>query len=169
MPSIRPAGRITAMELHTFISQFLPHTTAATSGDLFFYPVSLLATQAVARGRRPIRGVWARLRPAPVRAFNRRRYRRFRTEYLGALYPAGENLSDNVCDVLDLSLGGARIRPVEPMGKMERVILELDRVGRFPARIAWHRDGEVGLQFDEGPPQILRSMRGLLPLPLATM
>ena len=106
-------------------------------------------------------------KPGPLRfeTRERRRHRRIRTNFLGTLHPSADARADNLCDVLDISASGARIRPVDRLRDASPLILGLERFGRVPARVVWDRGGEVGLQFEQTPDQTVRMMRGLLPMP----
>ena len=106
-------------------------------------------------------------KPGPLRfeTRERRRHRRIRTNFLGTLHPSADARADNLCDVLDISASGARIRPVDRLRDASPLTLGLERFGRVPARVVWDRGGEVGLQFEQTPDQTVRMMRGLLPMP----
>lgn len=95
----------------------------------------------------------------------RRRYRRYRTGFLGALQPSAEARPANLCDILDISASGARIRPVDPMPPASRMMLGLAQFGMLPAQVVWRRDDEIGLRFEQAPMHVAYTMRGLLPLP----
>lgn len=97
---------------------------------------------------------------------DRRRFPRFRACYMGSLHSTEQAVPVNLCDILDLSANGARIRPVESLSNARRVTLGLENFGRFPAEIAWRRGDEVGLTFSEDPSRIVHRMRGLIPCPV---
>jgi hypothetical protein len=108
---------------------------------------------------------WSWARPAPPSGRERRRHQRFRTGYMGSLHEDAETRASNLCDILDISATGARIRPVDPMQPTEHMTLGLERFGLFPARVVWWRNDEVGLRFEQTPTQVTYMMRGLLPEP----
>lgn len=52
------------------------------------------------------------------------------------------------CQVTDISAGGARVRPVQPLDGADGVRrFELARLGPFEAEIRWRADGSAGLRF----------------------
>lgn len=93
----------------------------------------------------------------------RRRHKRFTTCLLATLHPEPNAKADNLCDVVDLSAGGARIRPVDRLAETRSVTLGLRHFGLIPAQVVWRRDGEVGLEFRQDPSETVAMMRGLLP------
>lgn len=105
--------------------------------------------------------------PSPAaRPSERRDHKRYRTCFLGTLHNDAGALATNLCDILDLSATGARIRPVDPMPAMlAQVTVGLERLGRFPARVVWRHHGEVGLRFERGPKEVMAKMCGLIPAP----
>lgn len=94
---------------------------------------------------------------------DRRRQKRFRTCLLGTLHRAAGDQAENLCDILDISFGGARVRPVDPMPARRRITLGLRHFGQLPARVVWRRDGEMGLKFDQNPAETMAIMKGLMP------
>ncbi len=55
------------------------------------------------------------------------------------------------CTVLNLSVGGARIK-VDDLSRADVAVqLRIVGVGRFPSRIAWQRNDSVGLEFALAP------------------
>jgi hypothetical protein len=68
------------------------------------------------------------------------------------------------CIILDLSLGGARLR-VPPQAKANQpVTLVIDRFGAINAVVAWCHSGEMGLRFTDAPEQVANIIGGALPL-----
>jgi hypothetical protein len=66
------------------------------------------------------------------------------------------------CDILDLSPGGAKLRMQGEFPFFStRLWLILDFLGPIPARLAWERDGQVGLRFTPDAP-IVRRLATLL-------
>jgi hypothetical protein len=120
-------------------------------------------------GRRARRSARARQDPTLVLTRNsmperdRRQQKRFRTCLLGTLHRAAGDQPENLCDILDISLGGARVRPVDPMPARRRITLGLRHFGRLPARVVWRHGGEMGLKFDQEPAEIMAIMKGLMP------
>ena len=110
------------------------------------------------------RPVWpGRDTPAPPAVRDRRAMKRFKTCFLGTLHRAEDAEAEQLCVVMDLSAGGARVRLVEPMLPRRRLTLGLRDFGPFPARVVWHRADELGLKFEQGPGEVVTAMRGLLP------
>lgn len=58
------------------------------------------------------------------------------------------------CDVLDIGPGGVRVQAALQAAAQTPVVLVVEQLGDFKARIAWSRDGEVGLRFDESAERI---------------
>ncbi|MBL8837478.1 MAG: PilZ domain-containing protein [Alphaproteobacteria bacterium] len=55
------------------------------------------------------------------------------------------------CTVLNLSVGGARIK-IDDLARADvSVQLRIVGVGRFPSRVAWQRNDSVGLEFSLAP------------------
>jgi len=59
------------------------------------------------------------------------------------------------CVVLDLSLGGARIRFPEKLEPLEQVTLVFAKFGRFPGHVVWRNGADAGLQFSDPPDEIM--------------
>lgn len=51
------------------------------------------------------------------------------------------------CELLDLSLGGARLRVPEMLPDDDDLVLQHRVAGLFPAAPAWRRGNELGLEF----------------------
>lgn len=114
---------------------------------------------------RPGRRARARGGASPEAGRERRHHRRYRMGLMGTLHPDADSRPGNLCDILDISATGARIRPVDPLSPSDGIALGLERFGLLPARVVWRRDDEVGLSFEQAPARIAYTMRGLLPLP----
>ena len=89
--------------------------------------------------------------PAVVKAdgADRRRHRRRAVHVLGRLAHTARNED---CDVLDLSVGGARVRSSDPAPSTiyaGGVTLHLDRRRRLPAEVVWRQGDQLGLRFAE--------------------
>ena len=104
-----------------------------------------------------------RAAPPPTLAHDRRRQKRFKTCFLGTLHRSSNAEAEHLCDILDLSAGGARVRPVDPMLPRRRMALGLRHFGCFPARVVWRRGDELGLKFEQDPSQIMEALKGFLP------
>src|ERR1700691_3402429 len=68
------------------------------------------------------------------------------------------------CIILDLSLGGAKLRVAPQAKARERVTLVIERFGAINAEVAWCRSGQMGLRFTDTPDQVARIIGGGLPL-----
>ncbi len=66
---------------------------------------------------------------------------------LAAQVSSAEMIAD--CTVLNITLGGAKIRIAEALPAGQTLTLNVDRFGRFPGRARWRSRDELGLQFDE--------------------
>jgi hypothetical protein len=66
--------------------------------------------------------------------------------------------------ILDLSLGGARLRLPTPIKSREAVTLVIDRFGRLNAQVAWCRSGQIGLRFLDRPEHVQHVIGGAIPL-----
>lgn len=51
------------------------------------------------------------------------------------------------CKVFDISLRGAQIKLALPLAPGAELTLALEKVGKVPCRVAWQRDGRLGLLF----------------------
>ncbi len=105
-----------------------------------------------------------RIEPSPAKQ-RRRAQKRLPTCLMGSLHIAEDTQVDNLCDVVDFSAGGARVRLVDPMAEISRITLGLRHFGFFPARVVWRNGEELGLKFDLTPETVVSQMRGLLPQP----
>jgi hypothetical protein len=68
------------------------------------------------------------------------------------------------CIILDLSLGGAKLRGVAPVIAKQEVMLVIDRFGAIRAEVVWARSGHMGLRFTDKPEQIAHILGTTLPL-----
>lgn len=82
----------------------------------------------------------------------KRRFRRKSFERVAALY-FGDGLPATKCEVLDISEGGARLRPLtgSPKTLPEKFILMLSTCGkvRRDCRVIWRSAAELGVQFPQ--------------------
>ena len=53
------------------------------------------------------------------------------------------------CDVLDIGPGGVRISASLQAAPQTEVVLVIEQLGNYRARVAWSRGEELGLKFDE--------------------
>jgi len=180
------------MELQTILSDFITATIFVLLAGTVLYPLALSAVRDADRwlARQDIRSrddLWRKLAawmpgdrgltsdtgdppggqaatavPA-TKASERRQHGRLKTRFLGSLHPDSAAPAVNLCDVIDLSAGGARIRPVDPLPDAPMLALGLNRFGLLPAQVVWRDRDEVGLRFLQSPAEVSRVMRGLVP------
>jgi hypothetical protein len=75
----------------------------------------------------------------------RRRQARSSSLCSGTVHHDGVTAID--CVIRDLSPSGARVTLQWAIAGQNHCILDIDGIGLFPARIAWRRGNEAGLQF----------------------
>ena len=68
------------------------------------------------------------------------------------------------CIILDLSLGGAKLRGPAQVTAKQIVTLVIDRFGALRAEVIWARSGHLGLRFVDAPDQIAHIIGATLPL-----
>ncbi len=94
-----------------------------------------------------------------VNPTDKQKHPRHQTFCPGKLY-AGDRVGD--CEVLNISVGGAKIRLAEPVEVASQVRLRIERVGEFSGRVAW-RDGTIlGIEFQHQLTQIARVVEDIL-------
>ena len=169
------------MDFQTQVSEFLAIATVVLMVASVAVPISVLIAQVAGDRLKPRAGPrrfllrkiaalntkgWSRqastrAMPRPERQ-RRRAHKRLRTCLLGSLHTKRDTQIDNLCDVVDFSAGGARVRLVDPMAEISRITLGLRHFGFFPARVVWRDGEELGLKFDLAPETVVGQMRGLL-------
>ncbi|MEZ5667030.1 MAG: PilZ domain-containing protein [Alphaproteobacteria bacterium] len=72
---------------------------------------------------------------------------------------------DLACMVLNVSTEGARLRLTAPVESVDgaSVRLQIDRLGILEGRVAWARDDEMAIIFDEDPDRIAERLSAVLP------
>lgn len=75
---------------------------------------------------------------------DRRRFVRVAAGIKGKIF---SKLQSDNCEVVDLSVGGARIRPY-CMFVPRDISLQVPGMGTVAGRVAWRRKGQIGLQFN---------------------
>jgi PilZ domain len=68
------------------------------------------------------------------------------------------------CIILDLSLGGAKLRGATDVAADQAVTLVIDRFGALKAKVVWSRQNYMGLRFTDSPDQIAHILGTTLPL-----
>ncbi len=162
------------MEYQELVSRFLTAAIVILMTASVAIPISVLAVQAAGEGLRrrqgPFRylppGSWFQEKSRPAKSSaepqKRRTHKRLRTCLFGSLHTEVVTKVDNLCDVIDFSAGGARIRLVDPMAEISKITLGLRHFGFFPARVVWRDGADLGLKFDLAPETVVDRMRGLL-------
>lgn len=68
-----------------------------------------------------------------------------RSVYVAARLTSGEDTID--CQILNISTGGAKLR-IKHAGEIDaEVVLTIESHGTFPARVAWRKGDQMGLEF----------------------
>ncbi len=75
----------------------------------------------------------------------RRRHKRRPVVWRGRLEIANDRAV--ACAILNLSLGGAKLSASATVAIGDCVKLTIDRFGTLEARVVWHEDGHLGVQF----------------------
>jgi hypothetical protein len=68
------------------------------------------------------------------------------------------------CAILDLSLGGAKLRVAATGTQRQRVTLVIDRFGPLEAEVIWSRSGRMGVRFTAAPEIVAGTIGAALPL-----
>ena len=58
------------------------------------------------------------------------------------------------CTVVDISVGGAKLRTDSQLARESPLILEIKAYGAFPGHVRRQSAGELGMAFDE-PPEVI--------------
>ncbi|HEY3918929.1 MAG TPA: PilZ domain-containing protein [Stellaceae bacterium] len=92
------------------------------------------------------------------------RLRQFRRKAViwGAKLETEQGVLD--CIMLDLSLGGARLRCDCQLALQKPATLVLDKFGRFPSEVVWVTPTEVGVQFNDAPDAVAARFGDVMPL-----
>lgn len=67
------------------------------------------------------------------------------------------------CRILDISVGGARLKTERKFDHDARFPLMIYRFGEFPVEVAWEEDTELGIAFVDDPDEIQRIIGHILP------
>ena len=65
------------------------------------------------------------------------------------------------CEIKDISSGGARVVAALELPRGEEVVLHIEKAGDFKTSVAWVRNGELGLKFNDDPERISNLMLGI--------
>ncbi len=94
--------------------------------------------------------------PNPIsREKDQRRFRRRATLFSGRVIDTDRSVE---VVVLDVSVNGAKLRVPEAFTCNRYIDLEIGRLGKFPARVVWEREGRLGLQFTEPPEKVAKRL-----------
>jgi len=77
---------------------------------------------------------------------DRQRHPRHATLVPGKLVSGDEEVD---CEVLNVSVGGAKLRIAEPIETNSHVRLKIGRVGEFNGRVAWRNGATLGVEFQD--------------------
>ncbi len=66
------------------------------------------------------------------------------------------------CKVLDMSVGGAKVRLVEPVEVDTQIRLKIRRVGEFAGRVAWRNGTTLGIEFHDELREVARIVEDIL-------
>lgn len=82
------------------------------------------------------------------------------------LWAARVESHEGTCDciILDLSLGGAKVRAGAKVAANQVVTLVIDRFGALRAEVVWSRSSRLGLRFVDAPDHIAHILGTTLPL-----
>jgi hypothetical protein len=69
------------------------------------------------------------------------------------------------CVVLNISVGGAKLRISEPIGDASQVRLRVERIGDFAGRLAWRDGTTMGIAFHDQLHDVDHVVEGMLSSP----
>ncbi len=95
----------------------------------------------------------------PAKLTDRQQHPRHSTQCSGKFY-AGDREVD--CEILNISVGGAKVRLAEPVETNSEVRVRIDRVGEFSGRVAWCKGTILGIEFHEELSELARIIEDLL-------
>lgn len=95
----------------------------------------------------------------PTPQANRQKHPRHQTLCSGR-FCVGEQEVD--CQVLDISVGGARVRLSQPVEPETLIQLKIDRIGEFAGRVAWRNGTTLGIEFHEELSEVARIVEDIL-------
>jgi hypothetical protein len=89
-----------------------------------------------------------------------RRYKRANVLWPATLLADGERFD---CIILDLSANGARLRVAGSTEALKGLVLEAPRFGSLMGDVAWRRETELGLRFNDDPEEVAALLGDMLP------
>ncbi len=90
---------------------------------------------------------------------DQQKHPRHQTLCSGRFY-VGEHGVD--CQVLDISVGGAKVRLSEPVEPETQIRLKIETVGEFSGRVAWRNGATLGVEFHEELSELARIVEDIL-------
>lgn len=95
----------------------------------------------------------------PASFVDRQRHPRHSTLCPGELISGDRTVE---CVVLNISVGGAKIRLAEPVETNSRVRVRIERVGEFAGRVAWRNGDTLGVEFQDDLAELARIVEDVL-------
>lgn len=108
---------------------------------------------------RAARLVWEFL-DNPATGSERRRHTRTSVLWSGSLHVGGRGTP---CRILNISAYGAKVRALQPIGKVAKLSVMIDRFGELPGEAVWQDGDFLGISFKDDPEDIAQILGGLLP------
>lgn len=91
-------------------------------------------------------------------AHDQRAYER-RTVLVAARIHDGEEWHE--CRIVNISLGGAKLRTGRRIDPGATVLLDIERFGRFSGTVVWRHSEELGITFTHNPDEVADMVMGL--------
>ena len=66
------------------------------------------------------------------------------------------------CEILDISVGGAKIATGEPLSHEGDLVLQVGDVAAFPGKVAWQRGCQSGIEFGVAPETVAEALPEIL-------
>ena len=77
----------------------------------------------------------------------------------GCLQAGGRTIA---CKIFDISAGGAKLETEEPLTDDADLVLQIADLVAFPAKVAWQRDGQIGIEFAVAPDTVSQVLPEIL-------
>ncbi len=90
---------------------------------------------------------------------DQQKHPRHQTLCSGTFY-VGEKGVD--CQILDISVGGAKVRLSEPVEPETQIRLKIEHIGEFSGRVAWRNGTTLGIEFHEELSELARIVEDIL-------
>ena len=89
--------------------------------------------------------------------------RRFDRSDLQLQAKLGQGEASYACHIVNISAGGAKLRLASDasLGEGVDVVLDLDRLGSFPATVVWRTNQQFGIHFNLAPEAMAEVVMGL--------